>query len=89
MVRTIVCNFNLFTLEQDIYLIDEFNAQNFEKKAVLTFLGSEIISVCEKEDCYRIHLFGSQIYAEDIIIPQLLDFAKKRDKLDRLQIEVN
>ena len=43
----IICNVNVFDLNQTIYLIDEYNAQNVIKTTNLTILGNDIAKICQ------------------------------------------
>ena len=42
----IIYDGNVFDLNQTIYLIDEYNAQNVIKTTNLTILGKDIAKVC-------------------------------------------
>lgn len=85
----IICNVNVFDLNQTIYLIDEYNAQNVIKTTNLTILGNDIAKVCQQKKCYKVHLFGSQVYLEDMVIPQIKEYLGSTFGLDKLELEVN
>ena len=85
----IICNVNVFDLNQTIYLIDEYNAQNVIKTTNLTILGNVIAKVCQQKKCYKVHLFGSQVYLEDMVIPQIKEYLGSTFGLDELELEVN
>ena len=85
----IICNVNVFDLNQTIYLIDEYNAQNVIKTTNLTILGNDIAKICKQKKCYKVHLFGSQVYLEDMVIPQIKEYLGSTFGLDELELEVN
>lgn len=85
----IICNVNVFDLNQTIYLLDEYNAQNTIKTTNLTILGSDIAKACQQKKCYKVHLFGSQVYLEDMVIPQLKEYLGNTFGLEELELEVN
>ena len=85
----IICNVNVFDLNQTIYLIDEYNAQNVIKTTNLTILGNYIAKICQQKKCYKVHLFGSQVYLEDMVIPQIKEYLGSTFGLDELELEVN
>lgn len=86
----IICNFNLFDIEQKILLADPETGE-FSVFAVSNFddLGTNIAKACQKAESYNVHLYGTTDYLEEKVIPQLKEYLSLTYGLEDLNVEVN
>lgn len=86
----IICNFNLFDAEQKIMIADPETGE-FSVFAVSNFddLGTNIAKACQKVKSYNVHLYGSEDYLQQIVIPQLTEYLSTTYGKEELSIEVN
>lgn len=67
-MKTIVCNFNLFDLHQNVYLINpEENVNRHIAITNLEDLGKVIAEMCTNNNATKIHLYGNASFAQAII----------------------
>lgn len=85
---TIVCNLNLFTLNQTVYLCDGQGKQEAIINTNISRLAENIVTACYQYDVIHIHLYGANAFANklatDIKKERLVKYASQD-----LIIEVN
>lgn len=66
-MKEFVCNFNMFDLHQQIYLIDhEANTSKRLGLCSLETIGKMLVELCFANNVNKVHLFGNSEYAEVI-----------------------
>ena len=86
----IICNFNMFDKSQKIMIANE-ETGGFEVFATSDFdnLGKDIAKTCQKLESYQVHLYGSNDYLNEFVIPQIKEYLGTSYGLEKLDIEVN
>lgn len=83
MDKNIIINLNLFALEQQIYLDDEFIT-----KSTMKDLPLKIIDICNDKNIYSVNIIGQKQYgeiiAERISIEEKIKYSKNKIKVEVL-----
>lgn len=85
--RVIVCNFNLFDLHQNIFLIDP-TADTYECIGIsmVSDLGNTIAMLCNKHQTYHVHLVGlegsAKVIAEELLAAMAQEYNNHEVKVD-------
>lgn len=77
MTRTIICNYNLFDVVQNVYVYREETDETILMcQCTLENLGATIGEVCYARGIDKVHLYGHEEYA-----PTIIDDIKKYEDL--------
>ena len=83
----VLCNLNLFALEQTIYLIDNYGTVNPVAVAEMEQLPEVVAAICNEHSAYKVVLSGNVAYAstlaEDIQALGLKNYSN-----NNIQVEV-
>ena len=70
-MKKIVCNFNLFDMEQTIYIyIEENGVQRYEPIGMcgkIENLGHMLVEICYDYEIYNMHLFGHSGFMDSVL----------------------
>ena len=69
-MKKVICNFNLFDIEQTMYVyIEEDGVKRVNPIGRCKFenLGHMLVEICYANDANRIHLFGNEEYVNGIL----------------------
>lgn len=65
-IDKIICNFNMFDIEQTIYIYTD-NSTSPIAKCSMDELGKTITDICFGSNIANVHLFGNAKYVENIL----------------------
>lgn len=83
----LLCNLNLFTLEQTIYLINEFGESQQIAVTEMGQLPATLSTIYNELSAEKIILMGLETYANPIV-QQIRQFAAIHYKNNNIEIEV-
>ena len=91
-MKKIVCNFNLFDMEQTIYIyIEENGVQRYEpigKCGKIENLGHMLVEICYANEIYNMHLFGHSGFM-DSVLNDIDKYSNSADSNGLITVEVN
>lgn len=88
-MKTIVCDISLFDINQVISALDDTGSPYFAVSSTLQDLGKDIVELCVREHTARVHLFGSEVYLNEAILPTILEYSKNYYQLNNIEVEIN
>lgn len=88
-MKKVICNFNLFDIEQKIIVVGEDKEMNVVAVSDFVDLGTNIAKTCQMEKCYDVHLYGQEDYIQTAVVPALEEYLLTSYGYDELNIEVN
>ena len=83
----VLCNLNLFALEQTIYLIDDHGTVNPVAAAEIEQLPEVVAAVCNEYSAHKVVLSGNVAYASTIA-DDIHAFGLKHYSDNNIQVEV-
>lgn len=84
----ILCNFTLFSMDQEIYLVSPEGTITPISTSSLEKLSENIFITCKKYDINKIHLIGVNEYAK-ALMEEILAIEETEFGYRTLEIEVN
>lgn len=88
-MKTIVCDIQLFDMNQVISAIDAKGTTYFAVSSSLDDLSNDIVDLCLREHITKVHLFGSEDYLNKSILPDILEYSKSHYELNNIEVEIN
>ena len=83
----ILCNLNLFTLEQTIYLIDDNGTVNPIAVAEMEQLPEVISAICSEYSAHDVVLSGNEVYAQNLA-ETIKEFGLKNYSNNNIEVEI-
>lgn len=83
----VLCNLNLFTLEQTIYLIDDMGAVNPVAIVEMEQLPEVIAAVCSEHGAHKVVLSGNVAYSQSLA-ESIRRFGLKNYSDNNIEVEV-
>ena len=89
-MKTIICDINLFSMDQPVYAIEENGQMALEFQAHLDDLGPAIVDYCERNNIDLLKILDKAGYANKILIPAIKDYAfhNYSDFNTKIEVEV-
>ena len=88
-MKTIVCDVQLFDMDQVISALDDKGAPYFAISSNLNDLSNDIVDLCLREHITNVHLFGNEDYVNQSILPEILEYSKSHYELKNIEVEIN
>ena len=88
-MSTVICNFNLFDLHQDICVIEDGGEIKRVAVSELGRLADDILDICEVKGIKKVHLIGDEEYANNSLIPAIRNRGNIKFSNNDLEIGVN
>ena len=88
-MKQIVCEIQLFDLNQVISAVDDKGISYFAISSTLDDLSQDIVDLCQKERIKKVHLFGNASYVDQIIVPAIHEYNKANYQLENIEVEIN
>lgn len=89
-MKQIICNLNLFDLQQKIMVADlDTNEIKLATISDTADLGMNIAKTCQTTEVYYVHLYGEDKIIQENIIPEIESYLTLTYGINDLEIEVN
>ena len=87
-MKTIICDINLFSMDQYVYKIEENGQMALEFQAHLDDLGPAVVDYCEHNNIDVVKIYDKAGYADRLLIPAMKDYAFHNYSSFDVKIEV-
>ena len=87
-MKTVICDINLFSMDQPVYAIEGDGQMKLEFYATLDDLGPALVDYCEQQNVQLLRIYDRADYAHRLLIPAIKDYAFHKYAKFETQIEV-
>ena len=86
---TLICDINLFSMEQPVYIVEDSGQMALEFQAPFDDLGKAIVDYCQRHNNIDVlKILDSAGYAKRLLIPAMKDYAFHNYSDFNVKIEV-